>query len=523
MSSESGTWKQSKFEARENPLFFWQYFDTTFFLVTTITLMMSFWVFRTLKQWYRDRARTLYLASKLPGPPTLPLIGNAHLFACNPEETLDKIKQIVQSVDTPGRFWLGPKLFIILAEPRDYEVILGCHKASYKDKMYEFIEPFVGKGLVSGSGPVHRAHRKAIMPMLNSKALNEYLKHFDTHSRICSELLEEKAGTGVFDIQPFMVHCTFDMIFDTILGMPGSSQKEGHKELVYWTEKMYELVHTRMIKVWLHADWIFSWTDLGKKQKEGQHVIHSFIETAVARKKKEHYAIERDAIAPDRPRLMLLEQLIDHNAKTNLMNDTELRDETYTIFTAAQDTTGVISSFALLNLAINQEIQDKVREEIRNVVGNDSVTVEHLPELKYTELVIKETLRLYPIAPLMVREATGDIDLETCTLPKGCSIVMIPYETHRSTKYWTDPEKFIPERFLPENSVGRHPYAYIPFSGGLRGCVGQKFAIMCLKTMLVHVIRKVRLTSTQNLETLRLKADISVRSRDGYMVSVERI
>lgn len=77
----------------------------------------------------------------------------------------------------------------------------------------------------------------------------------------------------------------------------------------------------------------------------------------------------------------------------------------------AQDTTGVISSFALLNLAMNQEIQDKLREEIKNVVGNDSVTVEHLPELKYTELVIKETLRLYPIAPLMVRQATGDIDL----------------------------------------------------------------------------------------------------------------
>ncbi|XP_014212912.1 cytochrome P450 4C1-like [Copidosoma floridanum] len=494
------------------------------FLVSVCLLLLAYSFWRKIKKWSQDRARMIRLASKLPGPATLPLIGNALQFACGPDETLDKIKEIVSSYESPFRFWLGPKLFIVLTEPRDYEVILGCQKASCKDAVYRFMEPFVGKGLVSGSGPSHRSHRKVIMPMLNNRALGEYMEYFDRHSRVCAELLEEKLGSGEFDLQPFLSHCTFDMIFETVLGLPSSSQREDNRELVYWTESMYELLHLRMMKIWLHPDWLFSLTELGRRQRKGQSVIHGCIESAVARKKEEHCAVERGVIVSDRPRLMLLEQLIDHAMRTNFMNDDDyLRDETYTLFTAAQDTTAVISSFALLNLAMHQEIQDKVRAEIKAVVGEDCVQLEHLPKLQYTEMVIKETLRLYPIAPLMVRQVIGDIDLENFTLPKGCSIVMIPFMTHRSEKFWSDPEKFVPERFLPENSNNRHPFAYIPFSGGLRGCIGQKYAIMCLKTIIVNIIRKFKLTSKLKLENLRLKTDISVRSRDGYFVSISKV
>ncbi|KAJ8672746.1 hypothetical protein QAD02_004006 [Eretmocerus hayati] len=517
------TWKLASLVSRDSQASYLQLLDTTSFLGAMIFLLVSIWSLIQFKCWYKGRARLLYLASKLPGPPTIPVIGNALQFACNPDETLDRIKEIVNSYESPMRFWLGPKLFIVLTEPRDFEIILGCQKASYKDPVYRFMEPFVGKGLVSGSGPVHRNNRKVIMPMLNNKALLEYIEHFNFHSKVCCEVLEERLNKGDFDIQPYLIHCTFDMIFDTILGLPGNSQKHGYKELVYWTETMYELIHLRMMKIWLHPDNIFRWTDLGRKMKEGQRVIHSFIESAVTRKKKEYYALERGAISTDRPRLMLLEQLIDQNMKMNLMNDEELRDQIYTLFTAAQDTTAVISSFALLHLAMDQKIQNRVREEIREVVGSEKVMNEHLPDLKFTEMVIKETLRLYPIAPLMVRQVTGDIDLETCTLPKGCSVVMVPFMTHRNKKYWDDPEKFIPERFLPENSDERHPYAYIPFSGGLRGCIGQKYAMMCLKIILVHILRNFRLHSERTTKDIRLKTDISIRSKDGYKVSISRI
>ncbi|XP_058808693.1 cytochrome P450 4C1-like [Phymastichus coffea] len=518
--SSKKMWRQTIYPTRDSS---YSYFDTTSFLIITSFFLTTVWILKKAKALYKERTRMIKLAAKLPGPPTLPILGNALQFACKPEETLNKILENVNNYDSPMRFWLGPKLFIILTEPQDYEVILGCQKASYKDPVYRFMEPFVGQGLVSGSGPMHRTHRRVIMPMLNNKVLNEYVAHFDAQSRICTDLLNEKVGCEAFDIQPFLIHCTFDIIFDTILGLPGISQKEGHKELVYWTEQMYELIHLRMMKVWLHPDWIFYRTALAKRQHEGQKVIHGFIESAVARKKKEHYALERGAIASDRPRLMLLEQIIDYALKNDFLTDDQIRDHIYTLFTAAQDTTAVISSFALLNLAMNQEIQDKLREEIKKVIGDENVRIEHLPELKYMEMVIKETLRLYPIAPMMVRQVTGDIDLETCTLPKGCSIVMVPFATHRSEKFWMDPEKFIPERFLPENSNTRHPYAYIPFSGGLRGCIGQKYAIMALKTILAHVVRRFRLTTMQKLETLRLKTDISIRSRDGYMVTIHKI
>ncbi|XP_023317970.1 cytochrome P450 4C1-like isoform X2 [Trichogramma pretiosum] len=487
-------------------------------LAASILVLASLWIVQLLLGCSEKRRNLIRLASKLPGPPTIPLIGNALHFACRPDETLDKVRELAKNYDTPLRFWLGPKLFVVLTEPRDYEVILGCSKASYKDPVYRFMESFVGQGLVSGSGPVHRQHRKVIMPMLNSKTLSEYLKYINCHGQKIVRLLEKRVNGGEFDVQPIIARCTFDIMFDTILGVEANLKKEDYEDLVYWTETIYELIHTRMMKVWLHPDWIFRWTDTAKRLEQGKKVIHTFIESAIAQKWKEHKSVDKPS------RSILLEQLIDHVARTDLMTDEQLRDETYTMFTAAQDTTTVICSFAILHLAMNQNIQDKVREEMERVVGTaSSIEMEHLNELSYTEMVIKETMRLYPIAPLMVRQARGDISLETCTIPEGCSILMVPFVTHRSAKYWQQPDDFLPERFAPENSSDRHAFAYVPFSAGIRGCIGQKFAMMLLKTIIGHVVRSYRLTSSKTMDDIRLKMDISVRSKDGYGVSIERL
>ncbi|XP_033225974.1 cytochrome P450 4C1-like [Belonocnema kinseyi] len=479
---------------------------------------------KELKNWYNRRKILIKFAKTLPGPPTLPLIGNAFQFSCSPEDILNKIVQVASSYDVPFRFWLGPKLFVGITDPHDYQIILGSSKASHKDPVYRFMEPFIGKGLVSGSGPTHRDHRKMIMPMLSNKALLLFVNYFDNHSRYCADLLEKKNNSGEFDILPFMTNCTIDIIFDTIIGLPGHSQKNGYQDLVYWTEAMYELIHLRMMKVWLHPEWIFSNTSLGKKQKMGQSVIRGFIENAISYKKHEHRILEQSTAITERPRLMLLEQLIDHVEKTNMkINDEEIRDEIYTLFTAAQDTTAVISSFTLLMLAMHSKVQKKVRKELFDVLGDKDVKAELLPDLRYLDLVIRETLRLYPIAPLMVRKITGDIKLGNVSLLEGISVVMLPFITHRSTKFWKNPEKFEPERFLKENSKNRHSYAYIPFSAGSRSCIGQKYALMCLKIIIANIIRRYRITTSAKLENLRLKADISVRSRDGYKISISKI
>ncbi|XP_012269784.2 cytochrome P450 4C1-like [Athalia rosae] len=506
----------------ENLSVFWKCFNSGF-LLAACGLLLGVWLSKRVLNWRQKRFKFLKLAAKLPGPPALPLIGNALYFACGSDEMLHRIVNLSKSYDTPGRFWLGPKLYVVITKPGDIEVILGSAKATHKDSVYRFMEPFIGQGLVTGSGPTHRAHRKVIMPMLNGKVLDTFVEYFDRQSRCCVKELEKVADTGEFDIYPFIEHCTIDIILETVIGTPGTTQQQEYKHLVEANRSMYKIVYSRMMKLWLHPNWIYARTNYSEQQSTAMEVIHGFIESLIARKRKEHHAVQRGSVIPDRPRVMLLEQLIAHVEQTNLMDDIRLRDEVYTLFTAAQDTTAVISSFTLLMLGMHQTVQNKVRAELSEVLGEKNVTAEVLSKLRYLEMVIKETIRLFPIAPLMLRELKGEVDLETCTLPEGCSVAILAYQTHRDPRYWSNPDKFDPDRFLAENSVGRHPYAYIPFSGGLRGCIGQKFAMMCLKTIVAIIIRRYQLSCNGSLENLRLTTDISIRSIDGYKISITRV
>lgn len=111
----------------------------------------------------------------------------------------------------------------------------------------------------------------------------------------------------------------------------------------------------------------------------------------------------------------------------------------------------------------------------------------------------------------------------TCTVPANCSVFMLPFALHRSPKYWDKPEVFNPDRFSPENSKNRHPYTFLPFSGGIRSCPGRKFANYPLKIMIAYLLRSYSLSTTATLKGLRLHSHISVRSPDGYPISIKKL
>ncbi|CAG7716464.1 unnamed protein product [Allacma fusca] len=142
------------------------------------------------------------------------------------------------------------------------------------------------------------------------------------------------------------------------------------------------------------------------------------------------------------------------------------------------DTTAAGFTWSLYLLAKNPEHQALVHIELDEIFGNDthrSITTNDLPKMKYLDLCIKEALRLYPSVPLIARKVKQEFRLDNETLvPPGVDIAMSPWLTHRDPNIYPEPENFLPSRHTPENSSGRHPYAYIPFSAGLRNCIGQR-------------------------------------------------
>ncbi|GBM81409.1 Cytochrome P450 3A8, partial [Araneus ventricosus] len=171
--------------------------------------------------------------------------------------------------------------------------------------------------------------------------------------------------------------------------------------------------------------------------------------------------------------------------------------QSISFFTAGFDTIASTLSFATYLLAVHPEIQDRMYEEVRQVLQKTEgeLTYEAIQEMKYLDNVLSETLRLYPVIPRLERMTEADCKLGDTgiVVPKGMVIVIPTYALHQDPKLFPDPEKFDPDRFLPEERAKRDSYAYLPFGDGPRHCIGMRFALIEVKTCLAYVIANFKM------------------------------
>jgi len=158
------------------------------------------------------------------------------------------------------------------------------------------------------------------------------------------------------------------------------------------------------------------------------------------------------------------------------MTDLQLRDESMTIFLAGHETTAVATTWTWYLLAQHPKVQEELRAELRRVLGGRLPSFEDLPRLVYTRQVLTEAMRLYPPVYVIGREPVRDVQVGGYTLPAGSSVFMSQYVMHRNPRFYPDPERFDPQRWTAEEEASRPKFAYFPFGGGPRVCIGEQFA-----------------------------------------------
>lgn len=175
-------------------------------------------------------------------------------------------------------------------------------------------------------------------------------------------------------------------------------------------------------------------------------------------------------------------------------------------------------------LAINQDVQERVYEEIcTNVHDIDHLDYDTLTKLEYMERTIKETMRMFPLTLALMREADQNIQLTECVIPEGTLIVLSIFRMHRSKKIWgPTANEFDPERFLPTEMLGRHPFAYLPFSGGPRNCIGAKYAMISLKIMLCHMLKAYKLSTAIKMSDITMKFELILKIKNKCLVKLDR-
>ena len=205
------------------------------------------------------------------------------------------------------------------------------------------------------------------------------------------------------------------------------------------------------------------------------------------------------------------------------MTDAQVRDEVLTIFLAGYETTANALTWTWYLLSQNPEAERKLHDELNRVLGLGAAqrlpTLPDMPELKYTEMVFAESMRLYPPAWVMGRMSLTPIELGPHRIPAGSHFFFSQYMMGRTAEYFPDPLEFDPERFTPEAKAARHKYTYFPFGGGSRQCIGESFAWMEGVLAIATIAQRWRLTyadaappEAQEKITLRPKGPLGMRA-----------
>ena len=274
--------------------------------------------------------------------------------------------------------------------------------------------------------------------------------------------------------------------------------------------RISDLIQLRQKTPVLWWDYLFNKLKMGKEHKDVLHTLHSFTKNVIQERMK-----SKGQKTNLSSRMAFLDVLM--HAKTEDGQELSLADiqeEVDTFMFEGHDTTAAAMTWATYLIGRHPEIQKRLHEELDSVFGDDKsrpVTMDDVKKLEYLERVIKEALRLFPSVPLMARVTSEDCEIDGHVIPKDTEVMLFVYRIHHNPEVWHDAEVFDPERFTSENSAGRHPFAFIPFSAGPRNCIGQRFAMLEEKVILSQLLRNFTITSHDKQEDIRMEGDLILR------------
>ncbi|CAH0557341.1 unnamed protein product [Brassicogethes aeneus] len=473
---------------------------------------------------YNTKTRGLH---RYPGPPTHILFGTIVDFF-DRSKYLDILFNYHEKYGKVVKFQIGPfKQGLIVSDYKFLEFILSSRKTIEKSSQYTFLHNWLGQGLLTAGGDKWYKRRKVITPAFHFSILEEFIEVFESVGNVFVEKIGQEKEK--FNIYPYVTLCTLDVICEAAMGVSVNAQQYNESEYVTSVKRQCRIMVKRLFSAVKSNNYLYLLTKDCKYEKNALKVLHSFTNSIIDQKLDEIKANpdlnknNQDDGLGRKKKLAFLDLLLQCKIDGNPLTRSDLREEVDTFMFEGHDTTGSAITFLIYSLATNPEVQQKVFEEQREIFGegdikNVKVSHKNLLEMKYLDLVIKETLRLYPSVPFYGRELLEDIEYNGSILPKGLSIMLFAIGSHRDPDYFPEPNVFKPERF--EHYDGKYNYAYIPFSAGPRNCIGQKFAILEMKSIASKVVRHFNVLSVPD-HKLELNVETILISKSGVYVSLK--
>lgn len=430
--------------------------------------------------------------SKLKCEFALPILGHVTLFA-NVENLLPSLERMwVKYGYDKFIVKFGPIEQVVLTKPEDVEVVLSSYKHMSKNIFYKDFENVFGPSTITYPLNKWLIMRRNLTPVFNTQKFDGYLKVF--HDEMNDVLSIVKNQTEVDTLKIFL-EGSLRMMCRVVLG----SDFKNHENYTSYFDNLYtalQISSEKTFTAWKAISVIYNLTAEGKKLKQCVDTVRAVNKT-ILDSKRNYFKRNADKLQSISKENFNQEfSMVDHLAVMKTPNGEQLPDEdilneiTFLII-AGVETVAAAISFTLYNLAIHQEIQEKVyieQFEITNGNLNDEITYKDTVKMKYLELVLKESMRIHTPAPLFGRKITENTTLPDGTeLEMGTNVLMLPYLTHRNPKLFENPAEFNPDRF---KTAVFSQYIYFPFCSGPRNCIGLKMSMVKVKFIIAMFLRR---------------------------------
>jgi cytochrome P450 len=401
----------------------------------------------------------------------------------------------------------------IISDPAGVKRVLLDNVANYpkaKDDA-RFLAAAFGDGLLTSEGDKWRRHRRIMAPSFDHRSIVAYAPAMVEETGRFIAKWDNLPSDAMVDMDAEMTALTLQLISrtmfssdsDDMAGLIDQALTQGMGEMKFGLLDLIPVLGPRRIN--RRLDYIRS--------------IFSILDASIHKRIEERAGLPEGAAPKD-----LLARLVaarDDEGGAG-MSVREIRDEVVIIFIAGHETTAGAMTFAWYLLSKHPAVEARLHRELDSVLGGRTPTYEDLEHLPYTRQVLQETMRLYPSAPSLTgREAVAEDIIEGHRIPKGHQVAVMPWVIHRHKALWRDPGRFDPDRFSPENSAGRDRFAYLPFGGGPRICVGAALAMTEAQLILATIAQRYRPRFVED-QPLSLKARITLRPRDGLRMVLER-
>ena len=437
-----------------------------------------------------------------PGPRTR--FPGAHLLAFY-RDMLGFLCRLRRDYGDVVAFRLGPERTVLLSHPEYiHDVLVRQHRSFIKGRRGDVTKQFLGEGLLNSEGAVHQRHRHLMQPAFHRHRLAHYATVMTTYG---ARLSQSWHDGDTLDIAPAMMRLSLTIASKTLFDADVEDEATDIGRAITTLLRLsprFNLPFAPLLRQLPLPGHL--------QLRRAQHYLNTLIYRLIEERRT------KGGETGDVLSMLLLAQVDDDGSP---MSVRQIHDEVLTLLLAGHETTALALSWTWYLLAQHSDAEAAVHEELQTVLGRRLPTAEDLPQLHYTRMVLSEALRLYPPAWLMTRRAREEVEIGDYRFPRGTFFLISPYITHRDSRYFTNPEAFVPTRWATTPDTSPPRYAYFPFGGGPRQCLGEGFAWMEGLLVLATLAQtwRMRLVPDHPVEPIAL---VTLRPKYGIHVQLER-